>query len=61
MTFHELHTWPAAKAAAVPPEDPPAVSLVSQGFRVLPYTLQCMCILSDHVQSTVLLIVASAV
>ena len=34
-----LLTCPAAKAAAEPPEEPPAVKRVSHGFRVLPNTL----------------------
>lgn len=34
----EARTWPAASAAVDPPEDPPGVSFVSQGLRVVPNT-----------------------
>ena len=32
------HTWPAASAAAVPPEEPPGVKRVFHGLRVTPNT-----------------------
>src|ERR1044072_4416751 len=32
------HIWPAASAAAVPPEEPPGVKRVFHGFRVTPNT-----------------------
>jgi hypothetical protein len=32
------HTWPLARAAAEPPDEPPQVREVSHGFRVSPNT-----------------------
>ena len=37
------HTWPAARAAADPPEEPPGVSAVFHGFVVVPKTSLKVC------------------